>query len=479
MDNIIFSEKNIEYLIKNNNMSKDLLLEQFQRKDLVSKARYIDSAGLPWGSWKEVSKSIDFFLLNQDWMFIEKDNIYNSNVAYFAPSSFIKLNLTCFFNVLNDFTKEQLNHTFSKEIVTDYIYDILINDCNWSLLERINDNVFLNLLFSFTQKDVFSKDIEKNLLEKFFSIRNKNISFLYRELLEARLHSISQDSDKILAGNDLKIALLICGQLRGFESSLPKFESKFCHLGTIDTFVSTWEEIGSTRFNLQSAYRIFDKESCDYIYENKDLLDLERFDAAIYQYKKDAFPKKIIEDTLLKNLDWTDSISISIKNDKEYPYNKMSNSEKMYYHNSFWIETLGDDVFNKYDIIIKIRPDYLFINEEPISNIQSLIESKSILVDASNYLFQEWGFGMGDQLWIGSPKNILPILKSHSRESLSYKYISKIYPNKEYLGHINCGIEAWVNGLKILNTPSSILKSKLANTDLISFDEFKKMDLKK
>ncbi|MGY4865050.1 hypothetical protein, partial [Pasteurella multocida] len=68
-------------------------------------------------------------------------------------------------------------------------------------------------------------------------------------------------STPLLQKKPLKIALLICGQLRGFEYSVPRFEKKFAPLGDIDAYVSSWEDVGYTRFNLQNAYRIFDKHT--------------------------------------------------------------------------------------------------------------------------------------------------------------------------------------------------------------------------
>jgi len=48
MDNLVFSENNIEYLINNSDLDMEKLINQFTRKNLISYARYIDCAGLPW-----------------------------------------------------------------------------------------------------------------------------------------------------------------------------------------------------------------------------------------------------------------------------------------------------------------------------------------------------------------------------------------------------------------------------------------------
>ncbi|ODN36827.1 hypothetical protein [Pasteurella multocida] len=91
MHKIIFSQTNIEKLIAEKQLSVDALLEQFQRSDLISVTRYNDSAGLPWGSWKNVAAALDEFLVKNDWKFEPRDLTFNVNVAYFAPPHLSKL----------------------------------------------------------------------------------------------------------------------------------------------------------------------------------------------------------------------------------------------------------------------------------------------------------------------------------------------------------------------------------------------------
>lgn len=488
MDNLVFSEKNIEHLIKSSNLDTGKLIDQFTRKNLISHARYIDCAGLPWGSWKKVVRLIDKYLLDENWIYTRKeDNIFNNNISYFAPSSFIKLNLVDFIDILNSFNQQQINQTLSQEIVVKFIHSIITMDLNQIILKDINENLFINILLCLNNKDYFNKSQEIEIIKIFIELKKSNLKEFTRNLLLKRLDSLvdsvnikDKSSDKTVS-KDLeskKIALIISGQLRGFEKSIPRFCSKFENLKNIDAYISTWEDVGYTRFNLQSAYRVFDEETCKYIYENKSNLNLKGFDSKISNYTKKIFSKNSINEFFNENLTWCNNINLNIKDHTEYPYNSMNNSEKMYFHNSYWLETLGEEHFSEYDLIIKIRPDYYFKDLNPILEINNIIESqKYLLSDTSEYLFQEWGFGMGDQFWIGKPNSILPILKCHSRYSTSYKYMQYFYPQDTYQGHINCGIEAWVHGLSLLETPSSMLKSKLASIRLISFDEFKDMEL--
>ncbi|HHF2219038.1 TPA: hypothetical protein ACPJND_001791, partial [Haemophilus influenzae] len=128
---------------------------------------------------------------------------------------------------------------------------------------------------------------------------------------------------------------------------------------------------------------------------------------------------------------------------------------------------------------IKIRPDYFFKDSTPLILDKRLNEYKTLITDTSNYLFLEWGFGMGDQLWIGKPDSILPILKCHNHSTISYQFTSNTLEKGAYHGHINCGLEAWGNALSLLETPSSLQKSRLSGTKLIPLNVLRDMDIYK
>lgn len=489
MKEIVFSETNIKNLINSNNLDSDTIVDQFLRKNLISLARYTDCAGLPWGSWKNVSQTIDQYLLSENWQYMKSsDSAFNNNVSYFAPSSFIKLSLPVFISILNDFNQQQINQTLSQEIITSYIYEILTQDLSDIIIDKISDDLFVNILLSLSNKAYFDKSQELILIRKFIDLNNDRPESFSKKLVKKRLKSLESIEEEEQKDNssldsieisDIKVALIITGQLRGFETSIPRIAEKFKNLKNTDVYISTWEDVGYTRFNLQSTYRIFDEETCNYIYTNKDHLSLNKFDYEISKLTKERYSKDAIIQIFNQKLKSCKNIFFNIKKHTEYPYKSMSNSEKMYFHNCYWVETLGLDYFSDYDLIIKIRPDYFLKNLDVISEIQEVLKKKAkhIISDTSGYLFQEWGFGMGDQFWIGKPDSIIPILKCHSKNSMSYKYMEYFYPKDTYQGHINCGAEAWLNGVSLLSTPSTMLKSRLVSTRLLSFTEFKNMEL--
>lgn len=478
MNKIIFSQTNIEKLIANNQLTIEDLMVQFERSDLISTARYVDSSGLPWDSWRNVANMIDEFLAEKKWVFHKNRNqIVNVNVAYFAPTSFLRIGNLEVLNVLQACTQLQLNFIFTQPKILQSLANLLVSGVSEIVLEKMNPLIFLGLLQAFTQDNYLKPERECWLCNRFIQIKGLPADDLYHIILKGRILNLQAKEEKLPEKKSYKVALFITGQLRGFETALPRMKAKFEHLGEIDAYISTWDEVGYTRFNLQNAYRIFDKTTSDFIIEQKDKLDLNKFDEEIYRYTAKLYSADKLKETLHKELDWCQNIRINMKNYQEYPYNKMSNSEKMYYHNSYWIETLGQGHFEQYDIIIRIRPDYFFKDATPIEVGE--LSNTHILADTDNYLVQEWGFGMGDQVWIGMPKAVLPLMLCHDRQSLSYQYMQRFYTKEPYQGHLNCGLQAWFNGLQLIRHNSFLAKSRLASVRLIAFDEFSQMNVQK
>lgn len=483
MKELIFSEENIQSLIENNLLDINELVEQFHRSNLISHTRYVYSMGAKsWGSWERVSIMINKFLSEKDWKFEPSSETFNVNVAYFAPSIFLKLKEYEIIDIINNLNQQQLVYVLVKDEIMDFFITLFKNPLFIFVLRRINPIFFINLLLALTKKNYVSIKDEINLISLFIKANSK-INSTYKDILEFRLNSlknkVSQGKNNNSKNMLMKIALLICGQLRGYEEAIPRFASKFRFLGSVDAYISTWDNIGSTRFNAQNSYRIFEKEACDFIAKEQDIFDFSKFDTAINSYLSNDTIETIIKDNISNYLQWCNLIQFNIKKYTEYPYNLMSNSEKMYYHNAYWVNTLGEEYFKQYDLIIKIRPDYFFKDSTPLILDKRLNEYKTLITDTSNYLFLEWGFGMGDQLWIGKPDSILPILKCHNHSTISYQFTSNTLEKGAYHGYINCGLEAWGNALSLLETPSSLQKSRLSGTKLIPLNVLRDMDIYK
>ena len=473
MNNIIFSLDNIKSLIENNQLTIEDVLEQFERDDLINSTRYIYSAGYKWGIWYEVSSLINEFLEEQEYEFIPRNTTFDSNIAYFSSRiylNYFKDNM----EHINCFNLKEINFIFSKHEIVNSIYNFITKNT----IRNIEFNPLICIQFPFAclgKKVITTVDEEINLLNILLS-RNiyddSKASKLVSSLLKKRLNNLQisiKHNRTTLSKNNL--ALLITGQLRGYEESLKLLNEKLNNFNEIDVFLSTWSNIGRTRLNWQNAYRIFEEDALNLLLEYKDDIDLSGIEA-----KLDASLIMGYDDILksLKSiLTNAKSIRIHVKNDKEYPFNRMNNSEKMYYHNIFWIETLGSDFFNKYDHMMKVRADCLYSNNDQII-IDDENSQPMVFTDASGWLFEEWGFGIADQVWFGNTNNIIPLMKTHIVENDAYLIKRDIYNHREvYSGHTNCAIEAWSNGKIISN--DYYPKKGLSDTKKVTMLELKKI----
>ncbi|HHF2203755.1 TPA: hypothetical protein ACPJM6_001820, partial [Haemophilus influenzae] len=189
----------------------------------------------------------------------------------------------------------------------DFFITLFKNPLFIFVLRRINPIFFINLLLALTKKNYVSIKDEINLISLFIKANSK-INSTYKDILEFRLNSlknkVSQGKNNNSKNMLMKIALLICGQLRGYEEAIPRFASKFRFLGSVDAYISTWDNIGSTRFNAQNSYRIFEKEACDFIAKEQDIFDFSKFDTAINSYLSNDTIETIIKDNISNYLQW-------------------------------------------------------------------------------------------------------------------------------------------------------------------------------
>ena len=116
-------------------------------------------------------------------------------------------------------------------------------------------------------------------------------------------------------------------------------------------------------------------------------------------------------------------------------------------------------------MIIKVRPDIDIM--EFTSNLKN-IDKNSVLAE-EGYVFKRWGFGVGDQVLMGNPKAILPLLDCYSDEDV-ISLVELLYGKKDkYRGHINIGLRAWLNDLSVERIPN--FKHMLVKPPMIDENE--------
>lgn len=448
MDEMNFSYTNIRGLFDSGLLNVDDLVSQFYRNDLIHKARYVDSVGLPWGSWIKTARIIDAFLLLSGWNYERNEQItFNCNVAYFAPSSFLQtVDGEELIEIVNEFSLHQLYCLFTKEQIAFTLIRLFCNDD--TLISKCNLMFCIVFLFSLYAYGVTSKEKEMELCSRIISThkaQNKNEEIILN-LINRRFQSLMKNN--LLVNNNFnnkRVALLITGQLRGFEITLPKFIHKFGHMHSIDAYVSTWDNVGIPEFRTLNFYRIFEKDAYDYCVENLPLLEkigFAKINEGIQNLVRDSYSIELIECKLNSMLSWCENININIE--KEDSFGKMSNPQKMYYHNNYWIERMGKDYFSRYDYIIKVRADMNFLDLKPIV-FDEILQNGTILTDTDCMCF-EWGVGFGDQILIGLTEDMLPLLTCYDQTTLSYIWMM-LNEQTPYKAHVNMTIEAWLNNV--------------------------------
>lgn len=261
------------------------------------------------------------------------------------------------------------------------------------------------------------------------------------KLLKTRVSNISIDKSAVKHGSlnkKLRCALIVAGQfrepLRDIDSIVAKISEKE-NLEIREIFVSSWKKIGSYNFipdkfirHLSSGVLNQIKEGGVSLQEIINKVEHRDFELSDKLCKSDI-PCKVI-----------------LNNEIIYPYNTMSNPEKMYFNNALWMQTLGKDYFTeRFDIIIKVRPDLELHNFVLPENFLNTVYAEE------GWIFRRWGFGMGDQILLGFTEDMFELLTCHGKDNICDVVRLLYHSQEKYRGHINMGILAWSLGLKVDN----------------------------
>ncbi|NWC84184.1 hypothetical protein HX798_28450 [Pseudomonas putida] len=468
MQDLKFTTENINKLLLEHSKEHIIrvLEQQFERPDLISKTRYKDSAGLPWGEWNKVAALIDNFYESELDYDLENQNCnFLTNLGYFAPSKFYKDPNTTI-KLITKLSHNQLCSILSRKFNAQKIVSHLLT------IENISITPLFGILVALasTGHHLLSAFEEVNLISKILKFLDADSSIEYMlvsKTLTSRMTSLTNTSKPKVSKQSHSIALLVSGQLRGYKRAVPTICKSLGSNKKVDIFVSTWTDPGMTRINPRTLSRAVSDEAREWLLESHPDLSLEELDGEIRKISRGNVNSNQAEslNTLFLG---ANSLSISIKDDAEYPFNKMSNSEKMYYHNAYWIETLGKEQFRKYDLIVKIRPDLLLKSQDQkFDSIET--EPGTVYCEGEGWVFREWGFGMGDQLIFGSPDDILETLTCHEHESLATRLISDVFKSSSpFHGHINCGLVSWLNGKNC--KASAIRPAGISDAEKIDLD---------
>jgi hypothetical protein len=421
-----------------------------------------DNLGEHFGASDQLCEIFDSIAFDTQYILsaVKNDN-HISNLAYFSPVLFERALLQ---NTI-DITTLKIHN----------VKKILIHKKNaLSIKTHFEKNGFPDnevllvfLLLSLKANSCFSSisdeiDFILKILDK--CILSDTVTILLKTRMASLCKPIKKDKKSIS-----RIALIIGGQFRGFGNNLKKLKDIFKNYN-VDIFISTWEKKGGEQIKLQQLYRHFDKECLNYF---KTLSNGEIalvIDNAINYRKK--LLNSVKEEELYDLFSWADKVQININEESGSYFENMSNEKKMYYHNSYWIFKAGKKKFKEYDLMIKIRPDIDFISFdlEQIFNTKVFSSPTHFMCeDHKGWIFRRWGFGVGDQVIIGQPDVMIPLLNLYNEPYLTDYINSDLFKTDEFKGHMNIGMAAYINGFECIG--NEVFKIKFSELPKIKYEE--------
>lgn len=281
--------------------------------------------------------------------------------------------------------------------------------------------------------------------------------------------------------SSLKVAILVSGQLRGFDKTVHNWKKSILKGLDVDFYVHTWNEIGlsgtepfrkdlpfnGSEFN--KAYRV-----------NGNRLGYQELKTRYPKFYKTINSYGVVDHAQLSEIYETDQIIIEDANDDQFL--DWSNPRKMYYKMS-QVQTLLDASDKEYDLVVRLRPDKaIHALQASWSQIHRLLKTPNVVLAELGYGLHFGDLMLGDQFAIGTQENM-------SRFNCAYEMAlteandGLIDLNKDLKGHTSLASHCLFNHLKVgkfpahfgglltaKNLPSSVIK------ELIIQDAMQRMD---
>ncbi len=472
---IELSLSNIKNACSEKNLDTDEVIRLLQDSGFSEKLKE-DALNEKIYSWNVVSDLIEkYFIENSIDINIQKGtSSFLFNLAYFLPSYFIRLEAEGII-FISGLGRKKLLQVLSRPLISKFLLNGMLGCAKREIGMTFPARFTLLVLLSSTAHGFVVREEELDIISNLrkWVVSNRSEEDLLVDLaFQERADNLLKSYQKCDLSSK-PLALFVSGQLRGFEIGLDSLLDNITDISNVDVFISTWKECGGTAVTWERLDRIFLPEAVDWIIENFKKSDLESISHKI----SNSFSIKDISsaDKLRSIFSGAKSVKINIKDDKEFPYKEMFRSEKMYYHNCFWIKTLGPKYFSKYGKVVKIRPDIILNGGGYCFDDTSQCDGNSVFVENhGGWIFREWGFGIGDQIITGSSDVMMNVLDAHGVDKLSTKLKKLInLSGDDYSGHANCGFQAWLSGVDCKR--SNIIHTGFANVNRLTLIDAKNL----
>lgn len=434
-------ELNVNY--QEGKLDDDFYISVLEDPYSVRNLYYRDNLGEPYGAIESALKILDD----------NSPDIFNLNVRLLEnPHSIINASIftsSQFSGNIDYFASSVLNLSFSASV------KILSHANNFNALyEYIHNNeadkISKGFLFAFTfcaiKKAVefdpshFIKNIpsidekEKIFVENIFRANNRKKEYKLKKSIKSKL----------------KIALFVSGQVRSDLSIHENLPGMLVgnNDNQVDLFFSSWRKKGISKISEAKSPRFFTKEARDLVADNlggMQSLNLDYFNSLLFEKIN-----KLDINEVESSFSFCENKFINIDDESCPPFSEMSNPEKMYYHNSSWVNKLGEDYFNDYDLVIKIRPDIELKSFSPQKVLDKISDFEFMTDYKGEWIYKIWGLGVGDQVFMSSPNVMTGLLGMYSlsRQDAFSKKLLVDLKQPPYSGHVNLAIRALELGYK-------------------------------
>ena len=398
--------------------------------------------------------------LNKEIIELNLDPMYNVNSAML----FLAFNFEC--NV----SRRMLLSTFFAEfnIFTHWSFILIATAWNaiWNKNIYSNDNIIISsellklnvkksnlnedILFQYFVLSYILNDLESRnmILEKINTLDNLKYKNDWQYIID---HNISMKDKVKTTKKQLKIALCVSGQLRGYKEAFQSWQNLGIYEHEVTTFVHTWNDIGSSvpippkdeRCFTPSVFKIYRKIWNIY---GEDTMK-KKYSNLFELFNANSLAN--IDN--LKQLYKTDHVII--ENSSDDNFKNFTNAEKMYYK----IEKCHEMVESAnvdFDLVIRIRPDFM-VNKNVRIDLYDLL-SKTLKnntiytttfkgTDNGFYTFPGVGLCMDDTFAVGVPSLMGLYSKAYS---MSQKHNFNYFPS-HFIAHSNLAFTCIYNNLGV------------------------------
>lgn len=269
---------------------------------------------------------------------------------------------------------------------------------------------------------------------------------LLRKYLKLRLSHLVRKPSSVAIGaerNGGKVAVIVAGQLRGAEISLPKIESYF-NFPQVDFYISTWDSVGRVRFDRARMTRVLTPEAVE-IATNFSDEHLLAIDSLLAEEHAEKFSD--VELLIRECAPYIRQDHVHIERESHPIFQAMSIHEKMHFHNMYWPRRLGQNFFSSnYDYVVKIRPDLNLQVSNPL-NLDDLRKlDGTVATESPKWKLSSWGFGAGDQILYGPSHIMETVLSTWQCHSEAGRLRVGLLGLPPMLGHSSIGFEIWLAG---------------------------------